>query len=223
MKVFLSHSVKGDPANEAIARKLFRTLEASNFEPFLDFERLDIGEDWETILKNEIDKSDAAILLLSKKAIEHSEWVAREIHLLQVREGTRPGFLILPLLLGDVQTRDLSEGQLGHLDLLKRQVLRVADDLDWTSRVLKQLERARSGVLETYLDALQSHCERLSYASLRARYSMPQLSEIYICQFVEEQRAGGGVEADSYLILAAGTITNFSFGNASNVALSMLR
>src|SRR5215216_2316316 len=106
MKVFLSHSVKGDPASEAIARKLFVALEASNFEPFLDLETLEIGENWEATLRKEIERSDAAILLLSKKAVEESEWVAREIHLLQVREGNRPGFLILPLLLGDAKVRD---------------------------------------------------------------------------------------------------------------------
>src|SRR5581483_6727501 len=100
---------KGDPESETIARTLFAALEAANIEVFLDLERLQIGEDWERTLRHEIDGADAAVLLLSKKAVQTSVWVAREIHLLQVREATHPGFLILPVLLGSVDVADLRD------------------------------------------------------------------------------------------------------------------
>jgi hypothetical protein len=187
MKIFISHSVKGDPPSEKIARELFEALEKENFEPFLDLERLKIGDDWEPILRGEIGESDAAVLLLSRKAAEHSEWVAREIVLIKVRAGQSPAFPILPLFLGDLAPEEVKKGRLAHLDLNVEQGIRVLDRPDWLKQVLGKLDASRHGVLDTYLAAVEIACERLPYESASPSNELPQLSGLYVARRVQQE------------------------------------
>jgi hypothetical protein len=189
VKVFISHSIKGDPDGEAVAQNLFHALENSRFFPFLDLKSLEVGDQWEKALERQIDESDAAILLLSRRAIERSKWVAREIHLLQVRASRLPGFVMIPLLLGDVRAAELADGRLSHLKVEATQSLRVADVPDWVARVTGRLEKSRDGVLEQYLGALRAQCARPWHRPFSGDQVAPERPPIYIPHVVRQQQA----------------------------------
>jgi hypothetical protein len=75
LHVFLCHASDDKPA----ARDLYRRLIADGFDVWFDEESLIGGQDWRKEIPQAIRKSDAVLVCLSRKAINKSGYVQKEI------------------------------------------------------------------------------------------------------------------------------------------------
>jgi len=97
LRAFLCHS-SGD---KAFVRKLYRTLLADGFDPWLDEEKILPGQDWELAITEAVRASHVVVVCLSQKSITKEGFVQKEIkHALDVAlekpEGT---IFLVPLRL----------------------------------------------------------------------------------------------------------------------------
>lgn len=115
-KVFLSHSTKGDPDAAAMRRHLETELTARGWHVLVDEDGLRGGEEWRGVLYHWIADCDAAVVLMSDRALA-SSWVRREINLLLWRRALGSPVTIVPAELSPTQDtgapelRDLRELQ----------------------------------------------------------------------------------------------------------------
>lgn len=114
--VFLSHSTKGDPDAAAMRRELESELSARGWKVLVDEDGLRGGEDWRGVLYRWIADCDAAIVLMSDKALE-SKWVRREINLLLWRHALGSPLTIVPVMFAP--TKDKSSPELRDLKELQ--------------------------------------------------------------------------------------------------------
>jgi hypothetical protein len=75
LRVFLCHASDDKPA----VRNLYRRLVADGFDIWLDEESLIGGQDWRKEIPNAIQNSDAVLVCLSRRAINKSGYVQKEI------------------------------------------------------------------------------------------------------------------------------------------------
>ncbi len=164
-RVFISH-VNNDPAVEAIWKELRKRLAAGGFDVLIDREILKPGDLWRTEIYSWIGLCDAAVVLVSRQALEAPArvWVARETACLIFRRALDPSLRIIPVLLGDVSFADLeSNDRFRDLQLSEVQCVIGADN-------------------DRIVDAL---------ADLQARDGPPRLSLVagHICGFLAEWHA----------------------------------
>jgi hypothetical protein len=109
-RIFISHSAKETRAQEVQAA-LYAALEASAvLVPLMDRRDLEPGDMWRARINLWVGGCDAAVVLLSPKALD-SPWVAYEAALLTYRNETDPGFLILPVYV-DVTPEEVAASRL---------------------------------------------------------------------------------------------------------------
>ncbi|MDX8028684.1 toll/interleukin-1 receptor domain-containing protein [Lentzea sp. BCCO 10_0856] len=114
--VFLSHSTKGDPGALVMRHQLESELTARGWQVLVDEDGLRGGEDWRGVLYHWIADCDAAVVLMSDRALA-SDWVRREINLLLWRRALGSPLTIVPAMLsptrdtGAPELRDLRELQ----------------------------------------------------------------------------------------------------------------
>jgi hypothetical protein len=111
-KVFLSHSTKGDPAAAAMRTRLESELTARGWHVLVDEDGLRGGEEWRGVLYHWIADCDAAVVLMSDKALA-SAWVRREINLLLWRRALGSPLTIVPAELSP--TKDTGAPELADL------------------------------------------------------------------------------------------------------------
>lgn len=109
-KVFVSHSAKDDPEAETLLTALSKRLDDEQFAPRIDREDLQFGQPWRQEINTWLTYCDAAVLLISPKALK-SPFVAYEVSVLTHRKSRNPKFTILPILLGGVNFSN-AEGNL---------------------------------------------------------------------------------------------------------------
>jgi hypothetical protein len=106
LRVFVSHS-----ARDAEARRLLQLLEDKPFsEKFavrVDRE-IKKGEDWRAEINTWIGYCDAAIVLLSKDALQ-SDWVKYECSILAYRRTLQKNFCLIPVFLQGVRDTDVDQ------------------------------------------------------------------------------------------------------------------
>lgn len=107
-KVFLSHSTKDDPGAAAMRRHLESELRARGWQVLVDEDGLRGGEEWRGVLYHWIADCDAAVVLVSDRALE-SAWVKREINLLLWRRALGSPLTIVPAELSPVADTDAPE------------------------------------------------------------------------------------------------------------------
>jgi hypothetical protein len=104
--VFISHSANGDKLASADLKAIQTHLKQQGFDVLLDRDRLKGGDQWRDCLHVWMAHCDAAILLLTKKALA-SVWVHKEATILAWRRSLDPTFVLLPVLAGDVNIGDV--------------------------------------------------------------------------------------------------------------------
>jgi hypothetical protein len=115
-KVFLSHSTRDDPEAAAMRHHLESFLTARGWHVLVDEDGLRGGEEWRGVLYRWIADCDAAIVLMSDRALG-SAWVRREINLLLWRRALGSPLTVVPAELsptadtGAPELRDLRELQ----------------------------------------------------------------------------------------------------------------
>ena len=97
LKVFLCHS-SGD---KKIVKILYKQLQSTNADPWLDSEKLLPGQDWENEITKAVKRADIVIVCLSKKSINKSGYMQKELkYALNVADEKPEGSIfIIPLKL----------------------------------------------------------------------------------------------------------------------------
>jgi hypothetical protein len=113
--VFVSHGAKGEFAL-GVLNALGDAMRDAGFDPFIDFERLQPGDRWRRELRTRALHCQAGVLLLCTDAL-NSEWVLQEGSIMLARWEDGGGFVLMPVLLGDVSEDDIRVSPLGHLGL----------------------------------------------------------------------------------------------------------
>jgi hypothetical protein len=124
LRVFVSHSSQED---QAVLTAIADAIKArNNFSLLMDTELLDAGDPWRARINLWLGGCDAAVLVLSEKALE-SPWVVYEASVLSYRN--RGGnFLIIPVLLRDPQGKLLSDRRLDAQHIKETQAI-ISDDV----------------------------------------------------------------------------------------------
>ncbi len=154
-KVFISHSAK----SEDVARHLdaiSSALQAAGWDVRLDKTGLDVGDGWRSKLFQWMDEVHAAVLLLSRSALE-SKFVPIELSVLSFRHMREQNFPLLPVLIDDIDVQALSDGMIGELRLSEIQSLPAKEPTETAQRVAERLgeQYASSGRLRTPLETLE--------------------------------------------------------------------
>ena len=94
---FLSYS----RADEAVVRRIRERLTEAGLSTFLDRTGLAAGQPWLPWLEQEIGKAKAVVVFIGPSGM--GGWQHREVQLAQIREGSEPGFPVIPVLLPGVK------------------------------------------------------------------------------------------------------------------------
>ncbi|HCC78560.1 MAG: hypothetical protein A2X25_09595 [Chloroflexi bacterium GWB2_49_20] len=97
-KVFLSHSAIDKP----FVRRFDQALRGFGIDTFLDERDITIGQDIPQALFIEIEKASHFLYFISKASIQ-SQWVQEELSLAKMREKSKRGMRVLPILIEDVK------------------------------------------------------------------------------------------------------------------------
>jgi hypothetical protein len=128
--VFISHSARHDDVPYSYLRIIEATLKAQGFDVLVDETRLQPGQSWRSSLDLWMAHCHAAIILVSQKALDKSEWVLKEATILRWRDsldeitGRKSGFQLLPVFI-DVSSAQVDQAPgFGPLKLTEIQALR---------------------------------------------------------------------------------------------------
>lgn len=148
-RIFISHSCKDveiatGPSFEAEPDERLRRLKyakyvrdevvrllSQDFEVWLDRKLLDPGDHWPIKLLRWLGECDAAVLLLSRDAIQ-SRWVLQEATVLTWRRHLRPDFRLIPVILGDLDRDQLATAGFGPLQISDIQAAKVEGPVDFS-------------------------------------------------------------------------------------------
>lgn len=102
--VFISHSARGDAFATAVLKRVEQHLKEKNHTPLVDQSDLSPGKEWLPEIVSWLARCDAAVVLLSKKALK-SSWVRREVNILMWRRALGAPLLVVPVLLDGLTTK----------------------------------------------------------------------------------------------------------------------
>lgn len=143
LKVFISHSSRLDDVpdrytdkdvNWRLLQEVVDGLKARYGESIhilVDKDGLIPGDDWNRELNLWLAECQAAIILVTKRALKRSDWVAKEAAILGWRKALDPDFTLIPVTIeGDSEESDLSQGFFGSLDMGRIQCLHANRNAD---------------------------------------------------------------------------------------------
>lgn len=122
MRIFISHGLdKKVGSDMRFLDRLQAALETAPaggvaHQVLLDRSQLEAGDDWQDVLHELLAECDAAVLLLSPRALARP-WVLKESTVLAYRKALDTRFPLFPVLLGGVQPADLGMGSFSPLCL----------------------------------------------------------------------------------------------------------
>jgi hypothetical protein len=133
-RVFISYARE----DRDIAARVFDLLRKSQFEPWLDTESLQGGEQWDQRIRNELETADYALILYTPALCRKTDsYVNREIALARDRARNVRGSFLLPLRTADIADED----RIAELGEYNEMALRLDQfDLDF-SRVISTMLR----------------------------------------------------------------------------------
>jgi hypothetical protein len=104
LRIFLCHSSGDKPA----VRRLYSHLLSEGFEPWFDEEDLLPGQDWESLIRREVRRSDIVVVCLSRSSVNRRGFVQKEIgYVLDAAEEQPPGAAyVIPLKLEECEIPD---------------------------------------------------------------------------------------------------------------------
>jgi hypothetical protein len=210
MRIFISHGLdKAVAADMRFLDALEAALQAAGQQVLLDRSQLDLGDAWQHVLHELLAECDAAVLLLSPRALTRP-WVLKEATILAYRKALQADFPLYPVLLGGVQPQALERADFSPLCLLDLQAHQqpVVDEpgaralaAQLHQRMAGWLAQQRGGVPDTPLELLQQELQDL----FRQAASPPALQQL--CESLTgrplQWRPGGATGADAARLIAA--------------------
>jgi hypothetical protein len=143
LKLFVSHSSRLDEvpqgagdkaANWRLLGEICDALEArygDSIRILVDRDGLFPGDDWSRELNLWLAECQAAVILVSRRAMDQSHWVAKEAAILGWRKALDPEFTLIPVTIeGESQPSDLAQAFWGSLDMGRIQCLHAARSAD---------------------------------------------------------------------------------------------
>jgi hypothetical protein len=112
VKVFISHSSRADPLTTAVREAVRKAMQGH--EVFVDMDVLRPGVEWRAVLYQWLAECHAAVVLVNREALS-SAWVKREVSILLWRRALGVPLTIVPVIVGDLRTKDLQDAGLGDL------------------------------------------------------------------------------------------------------------
>ncbi len=178
LRLFVSHSSRlddvprrytDDDANWCLLRATCDGLQARYGDAIrilVDRDGLIPGDDWNLELNLWLAECQAAVILVSRRALERSDWVAKEAAILGWRRALDPNFkLILVTIEGESSPDDLAQGFFGALDLGRLHCVHAGRDaaviVDGIARGLGDPDTLAADCARTPLDLLQGGIARL--------------------------------------------------------------
>nr|VFJ73521.1 MAG: TIR domain-containing protein [Candidatus Kentron sp. FW] len=131
-KLFISHSSKTEE-NRALLQQICNGISkqvcdgdsSPSYEVLVDQGgKIRFGEDWEKHLNEWMAECHAAVILFSKAALYDSDWVKKEAAILSWRREIQSDFILIPVLLDDLQPEELEKGLYKTLRVGKSQCVR---------------------------------------------------------------------------------------------------
>ncbi|EMS99433.1 hypothetical protein H009_02433 [Agrobacterium tumefaciens str. Cherry 2E-2-2] len=120
--IFISYAKE----DAAYAQKIFLALKAQELAPWMDkppaphnYEGLQIGQKWQTVLQTQLSNADYIILVLSPRSVAKKGYVQVEFRTALDRMNYLPddGVLVLPILIEACHVPSLSVGNINLRDL----------------------------------------------------------------------------------------------------------
>lgn len=161
-RIFISHSAKETQAREvqeALTAALQEKARAERFALLLDKVTLEAGDMWRSRINLWVGGCDAAVILLSKAALE-SSYVAYEVSILSYRQAMKDSLLLIPVLLEEVAPEDLAKGRLSPAQLAEIHAVQGKTTEEIVQEVLARLETVVPGG-ETPLERRARHLAEL--------------------------------------------------------------
>jgi hypothetical protein len=140
-------------------------LRARNYRVLVDADELRPGDEWRLVLYSWLAECHAAVLLLSKEAL-NSPWVRRETTILMWRHLLGPTVHVVPALVGDVTARDVAQAGFGELGALQYARLAKPGSTPAHARELASAIAGRFAVLpepSLVRDPMQVWLDRVTY------------------------------------------------------------
>jgi hypothetical protein len=126
-RIFISHSVNADPFAADVRDAVADKLRALGHTPLVDATLIHPGDRWRATLLGWLGSCDAAVVLITSKAV-HSDWVRAEATILGWRAWLNPAMRVVPVLLDpDVSSAKLDELGLRPVQMRDIQVLKATD------------------------------------------------------------------------------------------------
>lgn len=174
-KVFISHSARTDDVNRHL-EAICDCLEAAGWTVRLDRTGLDVGDGWRSKLFDWMDEVHAAVLLVSRSALE-SKFVPIELSVLSFRHMREQNFPLLPVLVDLADCQPLEQGMIGELQLTEIQCLAAEGPDETATQVALRLQSQfdSSGRPRTPLEILKQNAAILIK---QAKFSEEQLVEV---------------------------------------------
>lgn len=90
------------------ASDLYDLLRRSGFNPWIDFQKLVAGQNWDFEIKRALEKSALILVLVSENSIDRRGYLQREMHIAldKRREKLIDDIFIIPILLDDISIPD---------------------------------------------------------------------------------------------------------------------
>ena len=176
VKIFLSHSSKGDDYASWVRQSLVARLASDEVQVLVDTDEIPLGQEWCAVLYEWLAVCDAAVVLLNHKALE-SFWVRREINILLWRRALNRSFQVIPALLGEVRSDDLKAAGLDEINPI--QIARIDPDTE-SKADAKKLSAEIAKRLSPQKPARDGMAQWVSFVAERLQQADPQLNR-YLC------------------------------------------
>jgi len=128
------------------------------------------GDDWNRELNLWLAECHAAVILVSHRALEKSDWVAKEAAILGWRKALDPDFTLIPITIeGESCASDLAQGFFGSLDMARIQAIHArrsaAEIVAAIDRGFAKHQTLIRGCTDTPLDQLRDAVAHLLTSS----------------------------------------------------------
>ena len=142
-RLFISHSARGEPETMGLLDDLRKALD-NDFAILIDKDDIKVGDPWRQTLNTWIGGCDAAIVLLTEKALQ-SEYVAYEVTVLTYREKNLPAYkcTVIPVFIDPVNDEAVRKARGFRASLLAEYQGITAKARD---EVVRKVQEALSGL-----------------------------------------------------------------------------